>query len=121
MMEFHPSQIPAIKTFEIDNEKSATIAADQMVDLGFEGIKGGYLVLMPKEKRTAKRIGYTITTAVNYGLRRTDAEKSIRYWTYHYDDERYVIMLISAKDDMQNSTDIIESSRCIKMQKYPAK
>ena len=47
-----PSQIPAIKTFEIDNEKSATIAADQMVDLGFEGIKGGYLVLMPKEKRT---------------------------------------------------------------------
>ena len=55
MMEFHPSQIPAIKTFEIDNEKSATIAADQMVDLGFEGIKGGYLVLMPKEKRTAKR------------------------------------------------------------------
>ena len=78
MMEFHPSQIPAIKTFEIDNEKSATIAADQMVDLGFEGIKGGYLVLMPKEKRTAKRIGYTITTAVNYGLRRTDAEKSIR-------------------------------------------
>ena len=41
MMEFHPSQIPAIKTFEIDNEKSATIAADQMVNLGFEGIKGG--------------------------------------------------------------------------------
>ena len=36
MMEFHPSQIPAIKTFEIDNEKSATIAADQMVNLGFE-------------------------------------------------------------------------------------
>ena len=96
MMEFHPSQIPAIKTFEIDNEKSATIAADQMVNLGFEGIKGGYLVLMPKEKRTAKRIGYTITTAVNYGLRRTDAEKSIRYWTYHYDDERYAIMLVSA-------------------------
>ena len=53
MMEFHPSQIPAIKTFEIDNEKSATIAADQMVDLGFEGIKGGYLVLMPKEKRAS--------------------------------------------------------------------
>ena len=76
MMEFHPSQIPAIKTFEIDNEKSATIAADQMVNLGFEGIKGGYLVLMPKEKRTAKRIGYTITTAVNYGLRRTDADIS---------------------------------------------
>ena len=67
-----------------------------MVNLGFEGIKGGYLVLMPKEKRTAKRIGYTITTAVNYGLRRTDAEKSIRYWTYHYDDERYAIMLVSA-------------------------
>ena len=65
MMEFHPSQIPAIKTFEIDNEKSATIAADQMVDLGFEGIKGGYLVLMPKEKRTAKRKGYTITKSVN--------------------------------------------------------
>ena len=86
-LEFHPSQIPAIKTFEIDNEKSATIAADQMVELGFEGIKGGYLVLMPKEKRTAKRIGYTITTAVNYGLRRMDAERSIRYWTYHHDDE----------------------------------
>ena len=69
---------------------------DQMVELGFEGIKGGYLVLMPKEKRTAKRIGYTITTAVNYGLRRMDAERSIRYWTYHHDDEHYAIMLVSA-------------------------
>ena len=42
------------------------------------GSKEDIWSLMPKEKRTAKRIGYTITTAVNYGLRRTDAEKSIR-------------------------------------------
>ena len=39
MMEFHPSQIPAIKTFEIDNEKSATIAADQMVIWDLRGSK----------------------------------------------------------------------------------
>ena len=95
-MVFHPSQIPAIKTFEINDEKSATAAADQMVELGFEGIKGGYLVLMTKEKRTAKRIGYTITTSVNYGLRRINAERSIRYWTYHHDDDHYAIMFVSA-------------------------
>ncbi|MDI1496348.1 MAG: hypothetical protein K8823_1656 [Cenarchaeum symbiont of Oopsacas minuta] len=96
-MEFHPSQIPAIKTFEINDEKSAVTASDQIVEQGFEGIKGGYLILMPKEKRTAKRIGYTITTSVNYGLRRNGDERSIRYWTYHHDDKHYAIMMVSAK------------------------
>ena len=51
---------------------------------------------MPKEKKLAKRIGYTVTTSINYGLRKTDQERNVRYWTYHEDKEHYAIVLVSA-------------------------
>jgi len=65
--------------------------------MGFSDRKDGFKVLMPKEKKLAKRIGYTITTSVNYGLRQTNQEPEIRYWTYHEDEEHYAIVLISAR------------------------
>ncbi|HXG73855.1 MAG TPA: hypothetical protein VNK44_03420 [Candidatus Nitrosotenuis sp.] len=96
-MEFHPSQIPIVKTFVVKDEKSASESAIEMVRLGFENQLGGYKVLMPKREKLAKRIGFTITTEINYMLRQLKQERSLRYWTYHHDDENYAIVLISSR------------------------
>lgn len=96
-MEFHPSQIPIIKTFVVKDEKDASSSASEMVKLGFENQKGGYKVLMPKQKDLAKRIGFTVTTEINYILRQTKQDRNIRYWTYHQDKESYAIVLISPR------------------------
>ncbi|HSB50752.1 MAG TPA: hypothetical protein VLC72_05445 [Nitrosopumilaceae archaeon] len=95
-MEFHPSMLPIAKVFDLKDEKDATEAAEDMVNLGFENRKDGFKVLMPKDSKLAKRIGYTVTTSVNYGLRHNNQERNIRYWTYHHDDEHYAIVLISS-------------------------
>lgn len=94
-MDFHPSKIPIAKTFDLRDEKDASDAAEEMVKMGFESKQQGYKVLMPKESKIAKRIGYIVTTSVNYGLRDTNQERNIRYWTYHHDDKHYAIVLVS--------------------------
>lgn len=101
-MEFHPSQIPIVETFVVNDEKTASESAKRMVELGFENQKGGYKVLMPKEEKVAKRIGFTVTTEINYRLRQTKQDRNLRYWTYHHDEENYAIVLISANvfDDL---------------------
>ena len=96
-MEFHPSQIPIAKTFDIKDEKAASAAAEEMVKMGFSDRSDGFKVLMPKEKKLAKRIGYTITTSVNYGLRQAKQDRQIRFWTYHEDDDHYAIVLVNPK------------------------
>lgn len=96
-MEFHPSQIPIVKTFVAKDEKDASNFASEMVRLGFENQKGGYKVLMPKQKDLAKRIGFIVTTEINFMLRQTKQERNLRYWTYHHDEENYAIVLISPK------------------------
>lgn len=96
-MEFHPSQIPILKIFDIKDEKDVEEVVEEMVRIGFSNQKKGYKVLFPKENQVAKRIGYIITTGVNFGLRKTNQERDIRYWTYHHDKEHYAIVLISTK------------------------
>lgn len=96
-MEFHPKNLPISKTYNIKNEKEANDAVEDMVSIGFENSKEGFRVLMPKEKKLAKRIGYTITTGVTYGLRQKNQVRNVRYWTYHHDSEHYAIVLISNK------------------------
>ena len=96
-MEFHPSQIPTEKTFEVKNEKEAEEAAEEMVKLGFSNKKTGFKVLMPKNSKIAKGIGYIVTTNINFGLRKTNQERDVRYWTYHNDEDHYAIVLISSK------------------------
>ena len=95
-MEFHPSVLPIAKIFDLKDEKGASDAAEEMVKLGFENRKEGFKVLMPKDSKLAKRIGYTVTTSVNVGLRNNNQERNIRYWTYHHDDDHYAIVLISS-------------------------
>jgi hypothetical protein len=101
-MEFHPSQIPTAKIFDVKDEKDAEMASNEMVKLGFSNLKMGYKVLMPKDSKIAKRIGYIITTSINHGLRQSNQERDLRYWTYHHDKEHYAIVLISSKvfDDL---------------------
>jgi len=96
-MEFHPSQIPIAKTYDIKDEKEAEKVAQEMVKLGFSNQKNGYKVLMPKDQKIAKRVGYVITTGINYGLRQTNQERDLRYWTYHQDKDHYALVLISSK------------------------
>lgn len=96
-MEFHPSQIPIAKTYDVKDEKEAEKVAQEMVKLGFSNQKNGYKVLMPKDQKIAKRVGYVITTGINYGLRQTNQERDLRYWTYHQDKDHYAIVLISSK------------------------
>jgi len=96
-MEFHPSQIPIAKTYDVKDEKEAEKVVQEMVKLGFSNQKNGYKVLMPKDQKIAKRVGYVITTGINYGLRQTNQERDLRYWTYHQDKDHYAIVLISSK------------------------
>lgn len=96
-MEFHPKNLPISKTYNIRDEKEANDAVEDMVNIGFEDRNEGFRVLMPKEKKLAKRIGYTITTGVTYGLRQKNQVRNVRYWTYHHDSEHYAIVLISNK------------------------
>jgi len=94
-MDFHPKDLPIFKTYDLKDEKEATEAAEDMVNLGFSNRKEGFKVLMPKNDKLAKRIGYTVTTGVNYGLRKKNEIRDVKYWTFHHDAEHYAIVLIS--------------------------
>jgi len=94
-MDFHPKDLPIFKTYDLKDEKEATEAVEDMVNLGFSNRKEGFKVLMPKNDKLAKRIGYTVTTGVNYWLRKKNEIRDIKYWTFHHDAEHYAIVLIS--------------------------
>jgi len=96
-MDFHPKDLPVTKTFDLKDEKDASEAVDEMVKMGFENRKEGFRVLMPKDQKLAKRMGFTITTGVTAGLRGKNEIRDIKYWTYHHDKEHYAIVLISNK------------------------
>jgi len=94
-MDFHPKDLPISKTYDLKDEKDASEAVKDMVKLGFKNIKGGFKVLMPKESKIAKRIGYIVTTGVTQGLRQKNEIRDIRYWTFHHDEDHFAIVLIS--------------------------
>ena len=90
--------IPIIKTFDLKDEKDAYDAAEEMVRIGFYKEKKGFKVLMPRESnKTAKRIGYIVTTSVSAGLRKAGQERDIWYGTYYHDKEHFAIVLASSK------------------------
>jgi len=93
-MEFHPKDLPISKTYDLKDEKEAMMAVEDMVNLGFKGKKEGYKVLMPKESKIAKRIGYSVTTGMTTGWRQKKEDRDSKYWTYHHDNEHYAIVLI---------------------------
>ncbi len=95
-MEFHPSQVPIERVFDIKDEKEASDIAQEIVKLGFSNKKMGFKVLMPKEEKIAKRIGFSITTGINYGLRRSKEVRDISNWTNQHDKDHYDIVLISS-------------------------
>ena len=96
-MEFHPSQLPVSKTFEVNDEIQASEAASEMVRLGFSGQKSAFRVLMTNDKNLAKKIGFLIMDELNFGLRKTKQERDVMYWIYHYDKLHYAMVLISSK------------------------
>ena len=92
--DIDPKKIPVSKTFDIHSITEATAAVDEMVAIGFRDRKEGFRVLMPKQQRLAKQIGYTITTGITHGLRQKNEIRDVRYWTYHHDKDHYGIVLI---------------------------
>ena len=96
-MDFHPSQLPIVQSFQIDDERKAQDLADQMVKLGFSTQKGAFKVIMTKEQKTAKKIGFTIMNELNFGLKKTKQERDVRYWIYSHDADHYAMVLISSK------------------------
>ena len=96
-MDFHPRDLPVSRTYDLKDEKGAADAVSEMVASGFRDKKDGFRVLMPKESRLAKRIGYTVTTGITAGLRKKNEIRDVRYWTYHHDGDHYGIVLISDK------------------------
>ncbi len=94
-MDFHPKDLPIAKTYDLKDEKDALEAVEDMVKLVFKNRKEGFKVLMPKESKIAKRIGYTVTTGVTQGLGQKNEIRDIKYWTYHHDEEHFAIVLIS--------------------------
>ena len=94
-MDFHPKDLPVSKTYSLTNEGEVAEAVDDMVRIGFRGRKDGFRILMPKEPKTAKKIGYMVTTGVTHGLRKKNEVRDVRYWTYHHDKDHYAIVLIS--------------------------
>jgi hypothetical protein len=97
VVDFHPSQIPIVKTFSLKDEKGAAEAADEMTKIGFENQHGGFKVIMPKQpEKLARRIGFTTISEINFRLRKLKKERNLKYWTYHHDKENYAIVLISA-------------------------
>lgn len=96
-MEFHPSQLPVCKTFEVNNETQALQAAEEMIRLGFRKQKSAFRLLMPNDKDNAKKIGFLIMNELNFGLRKTRQERDVMYWIYHHDNLHYAVVLISSK------------------------
>lgn len=96
-MDFHPSNIPILKTFEVDDEEDASKTASELVKAGFSTQKNGFRVLMPKDKTIARRIGFLLVNELNYGLRKTKQERDVRYWIYQHDKSHYAIVLISSR------------------------
>lgn len=95
-MAAHPRDVPVSKTFDLRDVADANEAVEAMVGAGFSGRKDGFKVLMPREKRLAKRIGYTVTTGVSYGLRKRGLPRDVKYWTYIHDEDHYAIVLVSS-------------------------
>ena len=96
-MDFHPSHLPVVQSFQIDDERKAPDLAAQMVKLGFATQKGAFKLIMTKEQKTAKKIGFTIMNELNFGLRKTKQERDVRYWIYSHDTDHYAMVLISSK------------------------
>lgn len=96
-MDFHPSQLPIAHSFQIDDEQKAQDLAEQMVRLGFSAQKGAFRVIMTKEQKTAKKIGFTIMNELNFGLKKAKQERDVRYWIYSYDAGHYAMVLISSR------------------------
>ena len=92
--DIDPKKIPVSKTFDIQDITQATSAVDEMVSIGFRDRKDGFRVLMPKQQRLAKQIGYTVTTGITHGLRQKNEIRDVQYWTYHHDEDHYGIVLI---------------------------
>lgn len=93
-METHPRDVPVSEVFDLKDMADADKAVKRMVRVGFAGRGEGFRVLMPKDPRKAKRIGYRVTTGVSYGLRKKGDPRDVKYWTYHHDGEHYAIVLV---------------------------
>jgi len=96
-MVFHPSSVPLGATYDVSDERGAAEAAGEIAAAWSPGRGTGFKVLMPKDKRLARRMGHTVMTTVSYMLRKAGTERDVRYWVYHEDAEHYAIVLVDSE------------------------
>lgn len=92
-MDVHPSKIPVGKSFDIKNQSDVGKVINEMLAMDFK--ERGFKILMPKEEKLAKRLGYIIVNELNRGLRMQRYPHKIRYFVYHHDPEHYAIVIAS--------------------------
>lgn len=96
-MAFHPSSVPLGATYDVTDERGAAEAAGEIAAAWSPGRGTGFKVLMPKDKRLARRMGHTVMTTVSYLLRKAGKGRDVRYWVYHEDAEHYAIVLVDSE------------------------
>jgi len=92
-MDVHPSKIPVSKSFDIKNQSDIGKVINEMLAMDFT--ERGFKILMPKEEKLAKRLGYIMVNELNRGLRMQRYPHKIRYFVYHHDPEHYAIVIAS--------------------------
>lgn len=93
-MEIHPSQIPISRTFSVKDFSDVSKVLNELFVMDFKK-ELGFKILIPKERKLAKRIGYTIVNELNKGLRMQKYSGNVKYFVYHHDPEHYAIILVS--------------------------
>lgn len=93
-MEIHPSQVPISRIFDVKGLSDAFGVINEILKLDLNK-ESGLRILMPKDQKVARRIGYTIVNELNKGLRMQRYVGNLKYFVYHYDSEHYAILLAS--------------------------
>jgi hypothetical protein len=93
-MDIHPSQIPISQLFDVKDHSEAWKVINEMLAMDFSK-ETGCKILIPKDQKIARKLGFTIVNELNKGLRIQRYKQNIRYFVYHHDPEHYAIVIAS--------------------------
>ncbi len=88
----HPSQVPVIHSFIVNDVRDAIDAVDIMLQLYEQHNTVRFRILLPKAN-TARSIGYILLNELNLRIRYT-FKGNIRYIVYHHDSNHYALLLL---------------------------
>ncbi|MCS6767187.1 MAG: hypothetical protein RMJ59_03525 [Candidatus Nitrosocaldus sp.] len=89
----HPSQVPVIHSFVINDPREVMDAIGSMLMLYEQHKAVRFRVLLPKDDR-ARGIGYALLNGLNLRIRHMLKGSNIRYVVYHHDSSHYALLLL---------------------------